>query len=343
MKTTPWLPACLLASSILFPAPAFAQAVGQGRDLSGKQFQNRDLRQEDLAGANLAGADLTAANLKDANLKNANLKEANLSRASLDGADLTGADLRMADLSLAGIQKANLTQANLEGLDLQGLSLQGCTLRGANLKNAKGFRDITRADFRDADLRGAYLLGTVDYAGNSAVFRGAKYDQRTRWPKGFDVEGSGAVLIEAAAEPAKEPAAKDTPLAKNKPKGKADAPPTKDDAPKPAAAKALDPNRPAAAPPEAEVKKQLEKFWARERVKNSFNYQTMKFAPGRKGEFRTDGVPANSNTTVFPVKVVAEHVVEYQDGTTKTETKSQSFVFFQTEFGDWTYRFKGND
>lgn len=343
MKTLAGIPVCLLLLSLLLPAPAFGQAVGQGKNLAGKQLQNRDLRQEDLAGANLAGADLTAANLKDTNLKHANLKEANLSRASLDGADLTGADLRLADLSLAGIQKANLSQANLEGLDLKGLSLQGCNLRGANLKNAKGFRDITRVDFRDADLRGAYLLGTVDYAGNSAVFRGAKYDERTRWPKGFDVEGSGALLVAATAELAKEPPARENPPAKKTKQGKANAQPAKVDAPKPDAAKVLDPNRPAAAPPEAEVKKLLEKFWARERVKNAFNYQAMKFAPGRKGEFRTDGVPANSNTTVYPVRVVAEHVVEYQDGTTKSETKSQSFVFYQTEFGDWTFTFKGNN
>jgi hypothetical protein len=91
------------------------------------------------------------------------------------------------------------------------------------------------------------------------------------------------------------------------------------------------------------VRKLLEKFWARDRVKNTFNYQAMKFAPSRKGEFRTDGVPANSETTVFPVQVTCEHVVEYNDGTTKAETKAQSFVFFKTEFGEWTFRFMGNN
>ena len=101
--------------------------------------------------------------------------------------------------------------------------------------------------------------------------------------------------------------------------------------------------RPAGAPADADVKKLLEKFWARDRVKNTFNYQALKFAPSRKGEFRTDGVPANSNTTVFPVQVTCEHVVEYNDGTTKAETKAQSFVFFKTEFGEWTFRFKGNN
>lgn len=87
----------------------------------------------------------------------------------------------------------------------------------------------------------------------------------------------------------------------------------------------------------------LEKFWARERVKNTFNYQAIRFAAARKGEYRTDGVPGNSDTTVFPVMVTCEHTVEYTDGTTKTELKAQSFVFFKTEFGEWTFRFKGNN
>jgi len=328
-----------LALSLLL-APAVAQDVGKGKDFSGKDLQNRDLRREDLLGANLAGANLTAADLTDALMKKANLKDANLSRARMGGADLTGADLRQANLELAGIQGANLSQANLEGLDLKGLSLQGCVLRGANLRGVSGFRDLTRADFRDADLRGAYLLGAVDYNGSSAKFAGAKYDARTRWPKGFDIEGSGAKLVESAAEPAKAPAAKTT----NPPAKKATAAAKKKAGAAPApTAKVLDPNRPAAAPPEDAVKKLLEKFWARERVKNTFNYTTLKYGKPRKGEYRTDGVPANSDTTVFPVLVTCEHVVEYNDGTTKAEPKAQSFVFFKTEFGEWTFRFKGNN
>jgi len=318
MKTPLWISQTLFAFSLLL-APVTAQDVGKGRDLSGKDFQNRDLRREDLLGANLAGANLTAADLTDAVMKKANLKDANLSRARMGGADLTGADLRQANLELAGIQGANLSQANLEGLDLKGLSLQGCVLRGAN-------------------LRGAYLLGAVDYNGNSAKFTGAKYDSRTRWPKGFDVEGSGAKLVETPAEPAAAPGAK------------APVPPAATSSatalPKPAPAavpQAAQSPRPPGAPTDAEVRKLLEKFWARERVKNTFNYQAIRFAAARKGEYRTDGVPGNSDTTVFPVMVTCEHTVEYTDGTTKTELKAQSFVFFKTEFGEWTFRFKGNN
>lgn len=331
-----------LFSLSLLLSSAVAQDVGKGKDFSGKDLQSRDLRRENLESANLAGANLTAADMTDALMKKANLKEANLSRARMGGADLTGADLRQANLELAGIQGANLSQANLEGLDLKGLSLQGCVLRGANLRGVSGFRDLTRADFRDADLRGAYLLGAVDYNGNSAKFTGAKYDARTRWPKGFDVEGSGAKLVETTAEPAKEPTRQVAVPSVSKP-SVLPAPQAKANAAPAPAGKILDPNRPAAAPTEDAVKKLLEKFWARDRVKNSFNYQTLKYGKPRKGEFRTDGVPANSDTTVFPVMVNCEHVVEYNDGTTKAEVKAQHFVFFQTEFGEWTFRFKGNN
>ncbi len=318
MKTPLWISQTLFAFSLLL-APVTAQDVGKGRDLSGKDFQNRDLRREDLLGANLAGANLTAADLTDAVMKKANLKDANLSRARMGGADLTGADLRQANLELAGIQGANLSQANLEGLDLKGLSLQGCVLRGAN-------------------LRGAYLLGAVDYNGNSAKFTGAKYDSRTRWPKGFDVEGSGAKLVETPAEPAAAPGAK----APVPPAATSSATALPKPAPGPVPQAAQSP-RPPGAPTDAEVRKLLEKFWARERVKNTFNYQAIRFAAARKGEYRTDGVPGNSDTTVFPVMVTCEHTVEYTDGTTKTELKAQSFVFFKTEFGEWTFRFKGNN
>jgi hypothetical protein len=78
-------------------------------------------------------------------------------------------------------------------------------------------------------------------------------------------------------------------------------------------------------------------------TKHTYTYKTLKYGQPRKGEYRTDGVPANSNTTVYPVKVEVEILKTYTDGTTKTESKNQSYVFFKDEFGDWTFRFKGNN
>ncbi|MEO5957839.1 MAG: pentapeptide repeat-containing protein [Opitutaceae bacterium] len=345
MKSPTWIAPTLLGLSLLL-IPAHAQEVGKGKDLSGQDLQKRDLRRENLDGANLAGANLQNADMTDAIMRKANLKEANLIQAKLTRADLSGSDLRLTKLQYTYLQKADLSGANLEGVDVQGASLQGCILRGANLRNAYGIQDITGADFTDADLRGAYLLAAIDYS-KGAIFRGAKYDARTRWPKAFDVAASGAVLVATAEEPTPLPTTKAPapPTAKTPagtPKANLAAAPAAAATPA-AAAKILDPNRPAAAPTEDAVKKILEKFWARDRVNNTFNYQSLKYGKPRKGEYRTDGIPANSDTMVFPVQAVCEQVVNYSDGTSQTELKSQQFVFFQSEFGQWTFRFKGNN
>ena len=341
MNTRTRITSFILGLSLLLSASA--QDVGKGRNLSGKDFQGRDLRREDLEGANLENANLTAADMTDAVMKKANLRDANLSRAKMGGADLTGADLRGANLELAGIQNANLSQANLEGLDLKKLSLYGCNLRGANLKNAKGFTDIRKADLRDADLRGAYLLGIESSYSADVNLRGAKYDKLTRFPKGFDIEGSGAKLVETAAEPTKEKPASDTPPAKKKKKGKTETPVKKDDAPKkdeaskPVASKALDSNRPAGAPPEDVVKKAFEKQWSETQVaKNTFTYQSLKFAPPREGDALQDGTPANLKTLVYPVVLTCEQEVEYNDGTTRKKLRTQTYKFYKDEFGAWT-------
>jgi hypothetical protein len=101
------------------------------------------------------------------------------------------------------------------------------------------------------------------------------------------------------------------------------------------------------APPEAEIKKLLEKqMWGPPQqggTKHMYQYQSLKIGQPRQGNFRTDGVPANSKTMVYPVKVSVTITKLYTDGSTKQEDKNQSYVFFKDEFGDWTYRFKGNE
>jgi hypothetical protein len=70
---------------------------------------------------------------------------------------------------------------------------------GANLRGLKGGLRDDRGDFRRADLRGAHLAGPgFDYV-KTCDFRGARYDDRTRWPKGFDVDGAGAVKVAGPA------------------------------------------------------------------------------------------------------------------------------------------------
>lgn len=101
------------------------------------------------------------------------------------------------------------------------------------------------------------------------------------------------------------------------------------------------------APPEAEIKKLLEKqMWGPPQqggTKHTYQYQSLKVGQQRQGNFRTDGVPANSKTMVYPVKVSVTITSRFTDGSTKQEDKNQSYVFFKDEFGDWTYRFKGNE
>jgi len=170
--------------------------VGTGRDEKGQDWRNRDLRDEVLDDVDLSGANLTGAQLQNASLKYADLRGADLSGARLDGADLTGCDLREADLEGAHFTDTRLDDANLDGQDLHVLwGLQDCSFRGAELTNLKGGLHITvtRCDFRNADLRGAALAGPGASYYQSCEFRGAVYDRKTRWPKGFDLQGVGAV------------------------------------------------------------------------------------------------------------------------------------------------------
>ena len=98
-----------------------------------------------------------AANCKGADLRGAGLREAWLFDANLSGADLIG---------------ANLFRANLSAADLSGADLSGANLSMANLDK-------------------------LDWLGTSqpAKLTGAKYNKSTVWPKGFDPETAGAVLV----------------------------------------------------------------------------------------------------------------------------------------------------
>jgi len=76
---------------------------------------------------------------------------------------------------------------------------------------------------------------------------------------------------------------------------------------------------------------------------HTYNYKSLKVAAPRKGDYRTDGVPANKETMVYPVKVQVEILAKYRDGSTRQDAKDQMYVFFKDEFGDWTYRFIQNN
>jgi len=123
--------------------------------------------------------------------------------------DLHGTDLRRVLLIDAHLERASLADAHLEGALLIGARLEGATLAGAHLEQAiftslkwadltaqpgsaylprgKGFvGDLPAASLEGADLTSAHLEG--------AALAGARADEETRWPDGFDWQIVGVVM-----------------------------------------------------------------------------------------------------------------------------------------------------
>lgn len=111
------------------------------------------------------------------------------------GASLQNATLVLAPLDGADLSKAKLQGANLSGAHLEAAKLAGANLRGANLTNANfDTADLTGADLRDAVLKRAVLFN-ADL--RKAQLKGANldfclYNQKTRWPVGFNPKAHGA-------------------------------------------------------------------------------------------------------------------------------------------------------
>lgn len=199
-------------------------------------------------------------------------------------------------------------------------------MKGANFHGAKGLGDLQKADLREADLRGAVFTSTAYYL-TGCRFAGAKYDKHTRWPQGFDLESSGAVLVEAAEPPPGKPAVDKPADPKADPSSGAKTPDLE-------AAKLSDPI----------IKHLLETtLWGSKDGKGfTYRYKSLKMAEPRPGEFATDGIPANRPTMVTPVRLEVEITKDLGNNQTRSEEKKQDFVFFKDEFGTWTFRFKGN-
>jgi uncharacterized protein YjbI with pentapeptide repeats len=191
-----------------------------GADLEGADLQQADLRQANLDNAHLEGAHLPSANLEGAYLNYANLLNANMDGAHLESTKLRYADLRGVQLSGANLQHSDLEYADLEGArppkdtdhhldggaepgytnlnyadlayaDLQHARLQNAYLTHANLTYA----NLTHANLTHADLTHADLV--------KAVLQKAKYDKDTRWPRGFEPHGAGAIELDDKGKPEK--------------------------------------------------------------------------------------------------------------------------------------------
>lgn len=120
---------------------------------------------------------------------------AKLRGAELRGADLRGAELQGADLRGAKLQEVDLLVARLQEVDLRGADLCGANLCKANL---------CKADLRGADLEEVCLDKAIEYGEDGPVMptgpygdhdgidlKDAKYNSRTKFPKGFDPDKHG--------------------------------------------------------------------------------------------------------------------------------------------------------
>ena len=153
-------------------------------NLSNANLRNAILTEVKLIKANLIDAKLIGTDLTDANLSGADLINANLSGADLINANLTGTDLTDAKLG------ANLTDANLTGADLTRANLTHA-VDGINFTVMKFGADLHNTDLTSATLYGTNLEKAQNY--DTAIFKGAKYDEDTKFPPDFDPEKAGCI------------------------------------------------------------------------------------------------------------------------------------------------------
>jgi uncharacterized protein YjbI with pentapeptide repeats len=147
----------------------------RGADLQGVSLSNKRVLRADFSGANLSGAYLSGADLRNANFEGAKLPRAYLGDADLRGANLRSANFFQADLSDVRLQ-ANADFPNI----INYANFAGACFIGANL----AFVVFADVDVRGADFRFTNLTG--------GYFADVKYDDKTRWPKGYDVQSHAA-------------------------------------------------------------------------------------------------------------------------------------------------------
>ena len=192
-------------------AAQFIRRAGQGQALRCSDLGKEVLQGFNLPGVDLHGSSLIASRLIKAQLPKADLRHAtllwsrihgsNLDGSSMAGADLSGvelmgstmvgADLRGSNLQWVRFHQSNLSRARLDGANLQMATLADCDLKGANLNDV----DLRTARLFRSDLRGATLQGVL-FKGSIMV--GARYDDKTVFPVGFDPARAGMEKVPVA-------------------------------------------------------------------------------------------------------------------------------------------------
>jgi uncharacterized protein YjbI with pentapeptide repeats len=196
----------IAATACICLALAFAVGADDKKEEKpkGADYSNMDLNKRSFEGkvveyASFEGSELQAANFKKALAEGAVFTGANLTGADFTGANLRGADFRKAIIDLVVLTDVDMSSANLEGADLSKcVYVKRVKLRNANLRNLKGIGKLDDISFAGADLRGADLADMNDNGFIKSNFRKARYDKSTRWPKNFDPEEAGALLVTEA-------------------------------------------------------------------------------------------------------------------------------------------------
>jgi hypothetical protein len=75
-------------------------------------------------------------------------------------------------------------------------------------------------------------------------------------------------------------------------------------------------------------------------VKESYTPKSILQGTPRLGTYWADGVPPNTKTTVYPVKVTGVYWKCYSGGDVRKQTIVGEYVFFQNDYREWTFRIK---
>jgi hypothetical protein len=141
-------------------------------DLSGVDLAHIDLHGANLCGVDLSCADLSMSFFREARLDNSHLNFADFRAASFVEASVTNCNMHVVDLRYSYLVDADLSHS----------LLQGARVNGANLEGAK----FEHCYLHGADFRGSNLA--------KASVTGAKADDETRWPTGFDPKSAGIIV-----------------------------------------------------------------------------------------------------------------------------------------------------
>ena len=156
--------------------------------LKGQKLDDLDLSYAILSGMDLNDSSLKNTTLDIAQLKRANLSDANLGHAALSKANLENAMLVNAHMENMSAFSTIFRSANLKLSNLTNANLAGSYLSNANLK----LSNLTNTNFERCILYGADMRGINIETAN---FQGAVFDQKTKWPEGFNPYLKGAKLV----------------------------------------------------------------------------------------------------------------------------------------------------